>query len=276
MSKHLQYILLVTLSILALIRNGLKIRRASTQFSQSGERAIVFDEVDLLQPSRTFRVLAFERNETQYWQSALYLQDRQVVFPIHRLFWVANLFCDLTQSKILVLGGAGCSLPEDIGSHLAGAHIDVVEVIPGLFELASSFFITSKNIQLHLKDASTFLRESMATYNAIYVDICTGPSSLPLLFLEMSFWELLRERTSTLDGILLVNLNSIVPLLQNMVIYEITSQYSFAAVIHPHDATNILLVLTNRFYGLEGLELFRKSHFSSSATMYVISKQNQP
>lgn len=273
--QNLVQLLIQTLRSLRLsIGDGVRITRATLRHPDTDETAIVFDRIYPLRPMESVRVLAFKVRGVEYWQSAVYLKSRRAFFSIHQLFWIAELFIDLSNSRILVLGGAGCSLPEDIGSHLKRSQIDVVEIRPRLLELARRYFLTSDNIQLHLCDAYTFISSSLLNYyDTVYVDLCTEPSSVPALLLDLGFWRQLRNVLRDHNAILFVNLNSIAPLVKYQLIYQITSEYAFCAIICPHDSTNDLLVFTDLVDEQSGLQRFHDSHFSRIATIFPLSQE---
>lgn len=89
-----------------------------------------------------------------------------------RLFELAG---NLTPGKILLIGGGVFTLPTALLRALPYTSIDVVELDPGLTELAREFFDLPVNDRLAIfnTDGRTFLRDHSMRYDMIMVDAFT-------------------------------------------------------------------------------------------------------
>lgn len=83
-----------------------------------------------------------------------------------------ELAVGLVPKRILLIGGGVCTLPAVLLTRLPSTHIDVVELDPGLIELAEQFFDlpVSDRMRVFTTDGRTYIREHAGRYDMILVD----------------------------------------------------------------------------------------------------------
>jgi spermidine synthase len=126
-------------------------------------------------------------------QSACYLGERycELVFDYTRRF--DAIFDARPQaSSVLVLGGGGCSYPKHLIATRPGCHVDVVEVDPGIVDVAYEFFYLDRLFQdydlersgrlgILVEDARDYLGRCERPYDAIVSDAFAGPDAVETL-----------------------------------------------------------------------------------------------
>lgn len=107
-------------------------------------------------------------------QSGTGVDDRpELLFDYNqRLFELAS---GLAAKRVLLIGGGAFTLPTALLSALPGVKIDVIELDPGLPELARQYFSlpTSDRLRIFTTDGQSFLHEQSAVYDLIIVDAYT-------------------------------------------------------------------------------------------------------
>ncbi|MHB8109877.1 MAG: fused MFS/spermidine synthase [Syntrophorhabdaceae bacterium] len=113
-------------------------------------------------------------------QSAMYVNDNELVFKYTRFFRLAKHF-NPNIHKALMLGGSGYSYPKDFLAKFPDAAMDVVEIDPGMTKIARQYFRLEDNPRLTIfhEDARTFLNKNKKTYDVIYGDAFNSFSSVP-------------------------------------------------------------------------------------------------
>jgi spermidine synthase len=107
--------------------------------------------------------------------SAMFLDSDELVFDYTKYYRLAYAY-NQNLKKILVIGGAGYSVPKDFLKR--GVQVDVVELDPELTKLAQKYFDPSHqlqsnnyNLKIFHEDGRTFLnRIKGEQYDAIMVD----------------------------------------------------------------------------------------------------------
>lgn len=89
----------------------------------------------------------------------------------------------LQPPRVLVIGGAACTLPTAIKQELPDTFIDIVEPDPQLINIAENFFgfLPSSSMRTHITDGREFLSRTSERYDLIIVDAfvhTTIPQSL--------------------------------------------------------------------------------------------------
>ena len=112
-------------------------------------------------------------------------------------------------SKSLLLGGAGYSVAGDYLKRYPDAHLDVVEIDPGMTALARKYFDLADNSRLRIihEDGRTFINRATYRYDAIFCDAFTSLYTIPFQLTTreavLRMYDLLNR-----DGIVLVNIIS--------------------------------------------------------------------
>ncbi|MCL1929767.1 fused MFS/spermidine synthase [Candidatus Saccharibacteria bacterium] len=139
-------------------------------------------------------------------QSAVYSED-----PDKMLFWYTNEFvniADITprpRGHMLVLGGGTFTVPRYLAEKYPDATVDVVEIDPGLKQIAQDYFFFEQpaNLNMYFEDARAFVNKTNNQYDLIFVDVYNGVS-IPWQFTTMEYAQKLAGILSD-DGIVAVN-----------------------------------------------------------------------
>lgn len=140
-------------------------------------------------------------------QSAMYLDDSvELVLKYTRFYRLVEYFKP-EMKRVLVLGGGGFSFPKYALKHYPEVQIDVVEIDPGIINLAYSHFGLSQNPRLKIiaEDARTFLKKNKTPYDVILCDVFTSHYSIPFHLVTAEAIDSMRK-AMTPTGILLVNI----------------------------------------------------------------------
>lgn len=118
--------------------------------------------------------------------------DPDLLFDYNqRLLEVANA---LYPKRILVIGGGAFTLPMALAAALPDAMVDVVEIDPGLEQIAADYFglQTSERLHLIFDDGRNFLEHTSQKYDLIILDVFTE-LSIPRPFLTIEFIKTLHK-----------------------------------------------------------------------------------
>lgn len=139
-------------------------------------------------------------------QSAMFLDSDELVFDYTKGFSYDKTL-NPNIKRGLVLGGAAYSYPNEFLKKFPTAHLDVVEIDPGLTELARKYFSLkeSKNLDIYHEDARTFINHDRQPYDVIYVDVYSSASSVPYHLTTKESASKLKKILDK-DGVLFVNL----------------------------------------------------------------------
>jgi spermidine synthase len=107
--------------------------------------------------------------------------------------------------RILVVGLGGGAIPMFLRAVLPEAHIDVVEVEPGVVEAATLYcgFAQDAALRVHVADGRGFIESGGAPYSLIFLD-AYGPDSIPGHLATREFLGAARARL-TPDGAVVGN-----------------------------------------------------------------------
>lgn len=108
--------------------------------------------------------------------------------------------------SILVMGLGGGSIPMMFHNIYKQTHIDVVEIDPEIAEIAKKYFYfnTSPGLQLHIDDASLFVKKSNKRYDLIIMDAYIG-NKLPRSLTTTEFFNEIKRLLSP-DGVFVANI----------------------------------------------------------------------
>jgi len=140
-------------------------------------------------------------------QSAMYLDDpTELALPYTRFYRLAEYYQPKMQ-RMLVLGGGGFSFPKYALTHYPDLEIDVVELDPGITDLARSHFglIDNPRLKIIEEDARTFLQRVEKRYDVILCDVFTSHYSIPFHLVTVEAIARMRAALDP-DGVILVNL----------------------------------------------------------------------
>ena len=113
-------------------------------------------------------------------QSAMYLNDQELVFTYTKYFRLAKHFNPDIQTALMI-GGCGYSYPKDFLRNFPRSTMDVVEIDPGMTKIARQYFGLNDNSRLRIfhEDARTFLNRTRERYDVIYSDAFNSFNSVP-------------------------------------------------------------------------------------------------
>ncbi len=142
----------------------------------------------------------------RYVQSAMYLNDPFKLVLRYTRFFTLAAYWKPQMTRALVLGGGAYSFPRYLLSRSPQLHMDVVEIDPGVTEIARRFFHLQDlpGLAIHHEDARTFINRPHEPYDVIFMDVFNSHYSVPfhLTTVEAAsrLHQLLKE-----DGLLIMN-----------------------------------------------------------------------
>ncbi|MFP5212797.1 MAG: fused MFS/spermidine synthase [Acidobacteriota bacterium] len=139
-------------------------------------------------------------------QSSMFIDDPiELATPYTKFYKMAPHFKPGVK-KVLMLGGGGYSFPKYAMHHYPEMTMDVVEIDPGMTELARRFFALEDNPRLKVihEDARTFLNKTGERYDVVLGDTFNAHYSIPF---HVSTVETVRRLYDVLadDGVVLAN-----------------------------------------------------------------------
>ncbi len=142
-------------------------------------------------------------------QSAMYLdRDDELVLDYTKFYRLVRQFKpDIRHA--LMLGGAGYSYPKDFLKRFADARMDVVEIDPGVTDLARKYFRLSDDPRLAIfhEDGRTFLNRTESRYDVVFSDAFNSLYSLPYQLTTRESAMRMRDVLAD-DGVVFVNVIS--------------------------------------------------------------------
>ncbi|ADW18988.1 Spermine synthase [Desulfobulbus propionicus DSM 2032] len=140
-------------------------------------------------------------------QSAMYLDNpTELALPYTRFYRLIEHYHP-TARRMLVLGGGGYSFPKYALARYPDLRIDVVELDPGITNLARTHFGLTDHPRLTIieEDARTFLKKVDHPYDVILCDVFNSHYSIPFHLVTVEAIGLMHSALKA-DGVVLVNL----------------------------------------------------------------------
>lgn len=132
------------------------------------------------------------------------VEPTELAMPVHQALALALSFARAPPTRILVIGGGGCSLPLALATIQPDAQVTAVELSPGVADAARRFFVPDARFDLVVGDGAQFLHAGSKLFDLILIDAAdAGQSPAPSLASE-DFLATLHARLSS-DGMLAVN-----------------------------------------------------------------------
>lgn len=190
-------ILAVVTSIYLLQQNNLKnVIDIDTQYN----RALIFETTNGTSP-QPIRILKLN---TEY-HSAMYVNSDDLAVEYTKFYRLAKYYNPNIKSALMIGGGA-FSYPKDFLSRETSATMDVVEIDPGITEIAKKHFRLqdSNRLQIFHEDGRTYLNRNQKKYDAIFIDAFLSYYSIPF---QMTTVEAVRhiDRSLSKDGVVMIN-----------------------------------------------------------------------
>ncbi|MBM3436049.1 MAG: hypothetical protein FJY07_07550 [Bacteroidetes bacterium] len=135
-------------------------------------------------------------------------RDDDLVFDVLKYYRLVEHFIPDFKSTLMI-GGSGYAFPKDYLSRYPDASIDVVEIDPGLTQIAEKYFNLPDNPRLVIyhEDGRTFLNKCPKKYDAVFMDayksMLTIPYQLTTREAVIKISEVLNE-----DGVVFANIIS--------------------------------------------------------------------
>jgi len=128
-----------------------------------------------------------------------------LILTYTKYFHLGKLF-NSQLDKILFVGGGGFSGPKNFLENYPDALIDVVEIDPGVIDIAKTYFSLKDNprLQIFNEDARTFLVNSDYKYDLIILD-AYATDYVPFHLLTQEYFQILKEHLEP-DGIVISNI----------------------------------------------------------------------
>lgn len=131
--------------------------------------------------------------------------------PYEPVFWYTQeLFSLVAQTErrdsILILGGGTFTLPQQLALEHPESQIDVVEIDPGLIEVAREhfFYEDRDTIDVFFEDARTYVNRTQGQYDIVIVD-AYGDADIPFTFMTREFGQELTQIVAP-GGAVMVNM----------------------------------------------------------------------
>jgi spermidine synthase len=156
--------------------------------------------------SRPIRAFA---TDPYFAQSAMFYDSDDLVFPYSRFYALVNHFHPGVQ-RALMLGGGGFSYPKHLIEKCPGATIDVVEIDPGVEEIARRYFRLGDDPRMRIfhEDGRVFLNNAAGgSYDVVFIDAFGSLFSVPYQLTTREAVEHMK-RVLNVRGVVIANIGS--------------------------------------------------------------------
>ena len=146
-------------------------------------------------------------------QSLMYLDNPSELVSEYTKFYDLAFHYKPDTKRVLMLGGGGYSVPKYILENHKEVSLDVVELDPGITDVARKYFALQDDpkLQIFHEDARTFLNragsEKIEPYDAIFMDTFNSAIVIPFQLTTVEAGSRLRKLLKP-DGVLVVNIIS--------------------------------------------------------------------
>lgn len=154
-------------------------------------------------PIRTLQTEAFGI------QSAMFLDnDDDLVLNYTKYFRLAGLY-NGSINKALMIGGGAFSFPKEFLRTHPSSTMDVIEIDPGLTEIAKKYFNfpDENRMKVFHQDGRVYLNENRTKYDAIYIDAFSTSIAIPFHLTTIETAERIHG-SLTENGVALLNIIS--------------------------------------------------------------------
>ena len=155
---------------------------------------------------RPYRAIA---TDPYFAQSAMYLDDGSPVFEYVKFFGLVDQVKP-DSKRVLMIGGAGYTVPREYLKYHPDSRMDVVEIDPKMTDLAREYFKLHEDSRLTIfhQDGRVFLNQAPPnTYDAVFVDAFGSLFSIPF---QLTTIEAVRRIHDSLNenGVVIANIGS--------------------------------------------------------------------
>lgn len=199
-------------------------------------------------------------------ESAMYLDGNpDPVFPYTRFYRLAQHFAP-DAKRALMLGGAGYSSPRDFLKRTPGATIDVVEIDPGMTQVARDYFNLGDDPRLRIihEDGRVYINQTDERYDVFFGDAFGSFFSVPYQLTTLEAAERVHALLAD-KGVAILNL---IGSLEGEKGRFIRAEYRTYGTIFPHvyllpvNSTDPLAIQNVILVALKGDEVSLSSHDS--------------
>jgi spermidine synthase len=139
-------------------------------------RVIIYDTKDQ-NTGRPIKILNIndEKSSAMFTDS-----DDDLVFDVLKYYRLAEHF-NPGFKNTLMIGGSGYAFPKDFLRRYPKANIDVVEIDPGLTQIARRYFHLPEDMRLKIfhEDGRTYLNDCTKKYDAVFMDAYKSMLTVP-------------------------------------------------------------------------------------------------
>jgi spermidine synthase len=162
------------------------------------EKIVIFD---ITYKGQNTRFLMQDRS----FSAAIYLESPDHAYDYSN-YYALYKHINKNLNNALFIGGGGYVMPKSFFRELPDLKIDVVEIEPGLFDIAKKYFYApdSERFINHVNDGRRFLHDTTNSYDFIFSDVYYS-YSIPGHFLTREFFELVNQKLNT-NGIFMANI----------------------------------------------------------------------
>lgn len=137
--------------------------------------------------------------------SGMYLDSDDLLFE-YSWYWDIYKILKPEAKDFMIIGAAAYTLPKEILNTLPEAEVDVVDIEPGLIDIAKEYFDFKPDDRLHdyIDDGRGFLYNSDKQYDYIFGDAFSSFYSMPTHLTTLEFFQTVKSKL-TPDGIFVGN-----------------------------------------------------------------------
>ncbi len=241
--------LLITFAGLTYAVSAIKQEILTADIDTEYNRIWVFNSIDFL----TWKPILVLATDPYGTQAAIFTDDTDdLVFDYTKFYRLFSHFMP-NPANVLMIGGGAYTYPRDFIKNYPNAKMDVVEIDPGVTEIARKYFglKDEKNLAIYHQDARIYLNENKKKYDVIFGDAFNSASAIPF---HLATKEAVRKEYDALNdgGLVMVNIVSSIEGEKGKFVRaeyatykEVFPQVFLFAVQNPDDAyknQNIMLV----------------------------------
>lgn len=222
------------------------------------ERKSSYNTILVSENERGLRILRFEAGGAL--QSVVKPGDPDhLELAYARAIPVAFLYVEKPR-RVLVVGLGGGTIPGFVRRRFPETHVDVVEIDPGVVEVAKSHFGFREDakMRVHVEDGRRFIERSPGTYDIIFLD-GFGADSVPRHLTTREFHQGVR-RALTERGIVIGNVwGRGVNRLYDAMVKTYQSVYDDISIVDVPASANKIVVACPYIPAMAPAELYRRA-----------------
>ena len=185
----------------SIIKQEILVADVDTEYN----RIWVFNAID---PLTQKRILALA-TDPYGTQAAMFTDGTDdLVFDYTKFYRLFSHFVP-NPANVLMIGGSAYTYPRDFIKNYPNSKMDVVEIDPGVTDIARKYFglKDEKNLAIYHQDARIYLNENKKKYDVIFGDAFNSAASIPF---QLTTKEAVRKEYDALNdnGVIMVNILS--------------------------------------------------------------------